>query len=149
MSIDEDTIYHIENNIRENYRPLEAINEFKVYFLLQDNLIVYVGKSTNNVNGRVLSHRVDKEFDGYSFIVSRDEEEMSTLETLFILRYKPKYNKSIPASNEYMKLKDIQKHLNISHWAVKKLVRERCLLPVYMDLYGIIDFYAIEVKQTS
>lgn len=64
-----------------------------VYFLFKDKNLVYVGKTTKGIK-RIFQHD-DKEFDGYYF-VDVPPDELSYTEKELILKYKPRYNLSIP-----------------------------------------------------
>lgn len=71
-------------------RPYKQISG--VYFLFRGDLIVYVGKSTDIIS-RIASHRKSKKaFDTYSFIEA-SESEMDALETVYINKFWPEYNK--------------------------------------------------------
>jgi hypothetical protein len=63
-----------------------------VYFLLQNQRIVYVGKS-NNVHARLADHFAKKviEFDRFH-IVPCDPRDLDHLEALYIGALRPKYN---------------------------------------------------------
>ena len=66
-----------------------------VYFLWDDDDLVYVG-STQVLMSRMDQHRVDKTFNratGYEYASMQD---MMLAEALYLIRYKPKYNKKIP-----------------------------------------------------
>jgi hypothetical protein len=65
------------------------------YLLIDNDEIVYVGKSATPKQ-RVGTHQYsDKNFDSY-YIVSCNEEELQDLEAKYIFKYHPKYNKIIP-----------------------------------------------------
>jgi hypothetical protein len=79
-------------SIRKSKKPLDQLCTIGVYFLFQDDEIVYVGKSTDIV-GRIKSHiqLQDKLFDGWSFR-EYPAERIGAIESRFIRRLKPKYN---------------------------------------------------------
>jgi len=63
-----------------------------IYFLLQQDLIVYVGQA-KNVLGRIATHRAEgrKVFDRI-FIVECKAAELDHLEALYIDKFRPTYN---------------------------------------------------------
>lgn len=63
-----------------------------VYFLFNDNDLVYVGES-EDIHRRVGQHRKNKEYDSYSFIVQTDPHLRLRLEKAYIEKFNPKYNK--------------------------------------------------------
>lgn len=67
---------------------------FCVYILKDKGSIVYVGKSTD-VCVRLNSHAKDKEFDEVFIIETEDKRSQDFCENSLILKYKPKYNKSL------------------------------------------------------
>jgi len=67
-----------------------------VYFLLQDDEVVYIGKS-NDALRRLSQHRAEnqKTFNRV-FMVRCQLVELDRLEALYIDKYRPKYNTTIP-----------------------------------------------------
>lgn len=62
-----------------------------VYFLKQDNEIIYVGQSID-IERRIKEHRAtDKVFDDYS-VMECKEELLDTTEEAFILQHNPIFN---------------------------------------------------------
>ena len=61
-----------------------------VYFLFNNDRIVYVGQSTN-IHARVQNHR-DKAFDSYTYLTVRDYSERNYVESYYIDLFKPEYN---------------------------------------------------------
>lgn len=104
----------------------EAIRGCYVYFLLDNNEIVYVG-STKNGEQRIFQHCNSKHFDSYSLIEVNENILLDT-ENKYILEFKPKYNKAINISKDYLSpryfkdqygiskniLNYMEKHFNIS-----------------------------------
>ena len=70
-----------------------------IYFLIKNNVIIYIGKSTNVMN-RISQHKYEKDFSSYA-IIECDENEMSYLEADMIAKYQPEYNKSFPTNEEW------------------------------------------------
>ncbi len=63
-----------------------------LYFLLQDNLIVYVGKSVVNITNRLNQHTLNKTFNTVEIYTMENESDIAIMEIYFITKYKPKYN---------------------------------------------------------
>lgn len=63
-----------------------------IYFLINKHKIVYVGKTKVGFS-RIAQHIKDKEFDSFNYFECI-EEELDSLETYYIIKFKPKYNKS-------------------------------------------------------
>ena len=83
-----------------------------VYFLLQDEEVIYVGQSTD-IPSRVLSHRRSKDFDRYATMpVPRGW--LSEVEAEYILHYQPELNRSLPKNRWYQSAADASKTLGIS-----------------------------------
>lgn len=64
-----------------------------IYFLIDKNRIVYVGRSTNFLS-RFCDHDVGpKVWDRYYFLECKPED-LSDVESLYIGQFRPKYNKT-------------------------------------------------------
>lgn len=90
----------VENQIKNIIKNKKSITQNPgIYFLLDNNKIVYVGKSLSPEK-RINSHISDKNFDSYSVIRCK-ECELNSLEKEYILKFLPKYNKhiSLPGTN--------------------------------------------------
>jgi hypothetical protein len=61
-----------------------------VYFLCQENQVVYVGQS-KNPSARIAQHLVDKQFNRVFMIPTNNLDEV---ESAYIKKFKPKYNKA-------------------------------------------------------
>lgn len=64
-----------------------------IYFLFQDDELVYIGKS-ENVKSRLTDHtKSSKIFNSYAYINPRNfEQKIEQIEGAYIKKYKPKYN---------------------------------------------------------
>ena len=73
-----------------------------IYFLISNNKIVYVGKSVNSGFDRIGAHLKysDKVFDSY-FIEPCPGGNITEIETEYIIKFAPKYNKSISSNRKY------------------------------------------------
>lgn len=69
------------------YKPIKG-----VYFLIQDNEIVYVGSSSSDVLNRILGHHKKGSipFSNYYFLEINHDYRL--IESLYIIKLHPKYN---------------------------------------------------------
>ena len=67
-----------------------------IYFLIKENEIVYIGKTTRLFN-RMKEHTKTKDFDSYSFIEleTTDVDLVNKIEKNYIIKYSPLYNNRI------------------------------------------------------
>lgn len=94
----------------------------KVYFLLKNNEVIYVGQS-KSLKARLASHG-DKGFDDVSFICAPDHA-LNDVEAFYIVKFNPELNRSIPSSNVYtMKSKVRESMIEILDDTVAKLIDE-------------------------
>lgn len=92
----------LKDSILRNQTKINFTSNPSVYFLLDKNIIVYVGKSIDP-KSRIEIHKGNKKFDGYYILNCSSEEEMNNLEGFYIFKYTPKYNKSLPQKhNPYL-----------------------------------------------
>lgn len=75
-----------------------------VYFLLKDNEIVYVGTSDKDCTLRISIHKKDKDFDKYYILECKDKKKREFLESEYIFKFSPKYNRSISKNNTSIKM---------------------------------------------
>jgi hypothetical protein len=72
-----------------------------IYFLYDKEVIVYIG-SSDFCEKRIYDHIKDKSFDFFKIIKFKDwYEEKEIIEAREIIKYLPKYNKTIPNQREY------------------------------------------------
>lgn len=70
-----------------------------IYFLLKNNEVVYVGKTTKGIQ-RPISHSYTKDYDLIKIIYC-EEKDLDYLEDKYILKYKPVYNKLVNLISNY------------------------------------------------
>jgi excinuclease UvrABC nuclease subunit len=89
-----------KNEILKRKKPIPKKKKYGgVYFLIDDNEIVYVGKSADYID-RILSHRISlcehcdkvKKFDSYTVIKTDDNDSLRTIESIYIAKFKPLHN---------------------------------------------------------
>lgn len=81
-----------------------------IYFLLQDEEVVYVGQTTKGT-ARIIAHR-DKQFNNV-YIIKCTDDELDYLENEFILKYNPIYNK-IPNMRAMMRVDKVVHTINVT-----------------------------------
>lgn len=69
-----------------------------VYFLLQDNEVVYVGQTTQGIT-RPYAHK-DKKFDSIKIFYC-NKDDLDFYEDMYIVKYKPIYNKQVNYKYNY------------------------------------------------
>lgn len=74
----------------EELVEVPAMHPPGVYFLCQENQVVYVGQS-NNPSARIAQHQADKQFNRVFMIPTNN---LDVVETMYIKKFKPKYNKA-------------------------------------------------------
>ena len=91
-----------------------------IYFLFDGSNLVYIGQS-ENIFKRVPIHLETKKFDNWNYI-EFVEDDLNILEAEFILKYQPKYNKSIPKNNRWLSQSLIKKIHNIGKVETNRMV---------------------------
>jgi hypothetical protein len=100
-------------------------NDYIVYFLFDKKEIVYVGQSKNGT-ARIYSHCCknkhieDKVFDGYSILRCK-KEEINDIEAYYIMKFKPKYNLSMPRTEKYINVLNFTSQKNAN-----KIIERDC-----------------------
>lgn len=67
-------------------------NMIGLYFLYKDEEIIYIGKSTSCIRSRLVSHRIDKDFDKLVIYSIPNKSDIHLLELYYIDLHKPKLN---------------------------------------------------------
>jgi len=81
----------------------------RVYFLLKNNVVVYVGQ-TINLSSRENSHKSNKDFDAVSFLCV-DPSIANDIEANYIVRFKPIGNISLPGNSFFIRKSMAKKKL--------------------------------------
>lgn len=108
-----------------------------VYFLLKNKKIVYVGQTTNGLN-RIKQHLLDcnKDFDDFK-ILKCDESELEELESNYIIKYNPIYNKhlnSFKVKFNYIERK-LKQEIGFNPYSIKFLKEIIHFSPVKKELF--------------
>ena len=99
-----------------------------IYFLIKNNVVVYVGQTKKQGIKRPLSHN-DKDYDKIK-IIYYETDKIDYMEDYFIKKYKPKYNKVISYSQNYSllrarnTLRKLINNNNITIITVKKYIKK-------------------------
>lgn len=103
-----------------DFVELPLIEKDIIYFLLQDDEVVYVGQSKSGCK-RPYEHLSSKQFNKI-MVVNCDEKGLDRLEDFFIRKYSPKYNK-ILNNNISISFNSIKTNFNISIPKLKKVLK--------------------------
>lgn len=92
-------------NNKSVFKRSEKTPSPKIYFLIKENNIVYVGKSLFIEDRLEFHYQNKKDFTHYSVVECSSPQEMDILESIYIQILNPKYNKSkgkTSVSKEYL-----------------------------------------------
>jgi predicted GIY-YIG superfamily endonuclease len=123
-----------------------------IYFLLQDDEVVYVGQTRQGLT-RPFQHN-DKEFNVVK-IMPCDREKLDITENYYINKYKPKYNKTMAIANEYTlerarneirklfncndyTIRDLKQHLKVLN--IRPFIRNKDICIDVEDMNALINF---------
>jgi len=108
-----------------------------LYFLLQDNEIVYVGKSDTLIAARIAKHIKDsnKVFNRYfiAAMPSASQTDLIELESQAIAKFCPKYNRRICSSKTHALKLELETKYGISTYLSKKLMQKGLLTPIGIE----------------
>lgn len=111
------------NEIIKNKTPLT--NDYNIYFLIDKDEIVYIGQSFRGFSNRVSVHKKEgKIFDSIYVINYKNNKYLNDYEALYIWKFLPKYNTSLPF-NAYIKTKrGIKNEFKISLAYINKIIKK-------------------------
>lgn len=109
-------------DLLEISKPVEFNLNSGIYFLFQDNELVYVGQAAC-LDIRLLTHISEgiKQFNRFAWIPC-EKENLEYLEAQYILKFLPKYNKNLPHILGYLLPATIKTHLGISMRTIRKVI---------------------------
>lgn len=113
-----------------------------IYFLLDENEVVYVGKTTRGIS-RIYAHK-NKHFNRI-FVLPCYEQDLDKLENKYIVKYKPKYNK-IPNRKEVYSIKQALLELNQLYLNDRKI---KCTKKRLMRMMKELDRTAVVFNDIS
>lgn len=94
-----------------------------IYFLFDKREIVYIGQS-EFIEKRVFDHVLNKDFDSYNFIEYLKDVSLNEIEADFILKYQPKYNKTIPENKLWISRGLLSRVHKIPMLKTRRLIKE-------------------------
>ena len=109
-----------------------------VYFLKQDDEIVYVGQSVN-LKERIKSHKYDeaKEFNNHSFIEC-EKDKLNEVENAYILKHNPVFNikkfEIKTGSNGMKKMKMLQVEDETHEQAKLQALKKKMSIKAYIKM---------------
>jgi len=114
-----------------------------VYFLFSGHEIIYIGQSINvcsRVAGPGGGHSRTKNFDHFAFIEC-PQEYLGCLEAHFIMKFRPRLNKSIPPNPVYKSTHLLAELFALEEWEIEVLVEKYNLLaqPTGIVRYNVLD----------
>ena len=107
---------------------LEESNKMYIYFLKNNNEIVYVGMTTS-LYGRITAHGYDKIFDSVEYI-EVPGEDAKFIEYYFIQKYLPEYNKGTYPVNGYGSYQNLKRPTGFQKQWLKKFIYVHNLEPL-------------------
>ncbi|WP_025731328.1 hypothetical protein [Heyndrickxia ginsengihumi] len=131
-------------------KTLEIINNYKVeytngdhiYFLLDNDEVVYIGRTTKvyppitNHGDKVFTHVSMPPIDSFNF-----DGTIFELFLNLILELRPKYNTVLPDNKYYMRKSMMKKKFDITGYEINRLIKKNGAHPVYLDYYDIRDIF--------
>ena len=103
-----------EDNAIQIFKDEVMYRKYKsgIYFLVdENNEVVYIGQA-RNLDTRPFEHR-DKEFSKI-FAIPIHRDNLSDNEFIYIVKYLPTYNKSLPRSSDYLSFSMLRSHSHSS-----------------------------------
>jgi hypothetical protein len=107
-----------------------------IYFLLQGEEVVYVGQTKKGL-ARPFTHK-DKLYDNVK-IIKCEEKDLTLLESSYIAKYAPKYNKTIESAtlqslyNARNKLRNLTAYSNLTIPQLRKVLSRLEIVPIKID----------------
>lgn len=91
IELAENDPFELTSIVEHSTKIGRAIDCGKVYFLLLDNVVVYVGQTISTLESRLHWHRKDKEFDAY-YVIQCPIKHLKIVESYYIHRLQPVFN---------------------------------------------------------
>ena len=114
--------------ILENKKSINSVYPIRgIYFLIDKEEIVYIGKS-KDIHFRISTHleNPDKIFTHYYIIKTNLKTNRSLwLESEYIMKFKPKYNSSLPGPRPFKTPQEINKESGTNNlWKIRKYIKK-------------------------
>jgi len=119
-------------------KPASELGKSGIYFLIKDDIIVYVGQ-TRNSESRIYSHFNDasKDFDSYSFI-PYNEDELNDMEAYYVATLNTKYNMTMPQNNIFKSVPQLKTIFGKGALDIRKAIK-KARAKIYFDSYYIVS----------
>lgn len=125
--------YIIKNG---NHIQLEFLfQENGVYFLIYKKKIVYVGKTEGIFGVSIFNHLKQNKIKFEQFYINQlDTECIEDIQARYIVKFKPKYNYTLPKNSIYMSRYKIKRFFKGVDWRIiKRGIREGFITPYFND----------------
>lgn len=122
----------------DSYIDLTDIPRCFIYFLIDNEEVVYVGQTTNGL-ARIEVHRRDKQFDKVYTILC-EPENLDHIENSYIMKYQPKYNKT-PNMTESVSIKKVVTDIN------RRFGRYSTNTPKILKMLNVMNVTVFKAKQ--
>lgn len=113
-----------------------------VYFLIHGDEIVYVGQSVD-VFSRFEVHRVSGKVFDRVYYIECEEWELSDVEAEYIIKFAPKYNRTVPGNNRWCSLSVIKKVMYTTIPELKRYIKKHNIV-CNNGYYRLEDFANFE-----
>lgn len=125
-------------------KQISEMKMYTVYFLLNENDIIYVGFSETPFT-RISSHFNDKVFDGYFMLHFSDKEEAMLTETHYIKTFCPFYNKKDNPNS--VPIKKVALYRNGTYNATEfEIVREIKEVPTFFQKKQLLVLSQVKIN---
>lgn len=105
-----------------------------IYFLIQDNEIVYIGQTKIHFATRISKHINSNniKFNSFYIIPFSPDENLNIIEAKYIIKFNPKHNSKFPQNSTYLSRQQIKKFFfGISWPTIKKGIQKDLIRPYF------------------
>jgi len=99
---------YTEFNMKEVIQLHKSNSDKFIYFLIKENLLVYIGKSDGGFLNRLYSHLKTKDFDEIRYRTVVTSSSLDKIEKQLITKYRPKLNKEFIFTNAKYDIFDLK-----------------------------------------
>lgn len=117
-----------------------------VYFLFDDDELVYVGQSTK-AHARVAAHILEdiKEFNCFA-VLECSATDLNETEAEAIVRFNPKYNRAVPGNKKWIGISHLRRLTGMDSASLKAHIRENDITSYPFNLayyFNVHDFISL------
>lgn len=137
-----------------NFELYKDLKNYYIYLLLDNETVVYVGK-TNNLEARIKAHeKQGKAFDSVKRLEigkGKEAEQLTELaEFYYIAKYKPKYNNTNVYPKRFTTVERMTKPLYTTSFILDKFIVKHGIEPIVLiDKEKFYDSQEVERKWVS